>query len=109
MEFTGQVWFTFGSPDVWVFYRFVRALAEAGGSVGLEWTPLPGSGEDVAMATFSGLPTPTDRGLFLHAMLGKVHLDGADPTEPATVAMAPVMPSSSDRSCTISIGDAVTM
>lgn len=71
-----------------MFYRFVRSVASAGGQVGLEWTPLPGSGEDLAMDTYLGISAPADRGRFLHAMLGLVHLDGADPTAGDTVSAA---------------------
>lgn len=88
MEFTGRVWFDFASKDVWTFYQFVRAVASAGGQVGLEWTPLPGKEANLALATFVGIAEPMDKGLFLHAMLGMVHLEGADPGSNVTVAAA---------------------
>ena len=88
MEFSGQVWFDFVEPDVWRFYRFVRLLASEGHTVLLEWRPLPGRGHDDAVAVFEALETPADRGRFLHAMLGLVHLEGADASDRATVERA---------------------
>lgn len=86
MVFDGQVFFRFGDRAVWEFYRFVRALAESGETVALEWTPMPG--EDDAGRALLGLADPQDRGRFLHAMLGLVHLEGRSPTDPGTVAAA---------------------
>lgn len=88
MELTGQVWFDFRSPDVWTFYRFVRSVAQAGHPVGLAWTPVGRDDEEEAAATFAALESPVDRGRFLHAMLGLTHLEGADPSDPGTVAAA---------------------
>ncbi|MEN8239443.1 MAG: hypothetical protein ABFR53_09605 [Actinomycetota bacterium] len=88
MQFNGRVWFNFANPAVWQFYKFVLALAEDGNGVGLEWVPLYRGEEAEAMATFVSLPTPQDRGRFLHAMLGLVHIEGLDPVEHSTVARA---------------------
>ena len=88
MEFSGQVWFDFADDQVWRFYRFVRALAAAGHTVTLEWRPLPGRGHDGAAAVFESLITPEERGRFLHAMLGLVHLEGQDPGDEAIVHRA---------------------
>jgi hypothetical protein len=88
MVFEGQVWFDFSTPAVWQFYRFVRGLAEAGHSVHLEWLPRPVASERAAMGVFVHLDTPDLRGRFLHAMLGLVHLEGADASDDTTVAMA---------------------
>ncbi len=88
MEFSGQVWFDFVDPDVWRFYRFVRLLASEGHAVLLEWRPLPGRGHDHAVVVFEALDTPEDRGRFLHAMLGLVHLEGADAGDRGTVERA---------------------
>ena len=85
MDFEGEVWFDFRDEAVWHFYRFVRELASQGHRVALEWTPLPDERDADAMAAFVSLATPTERGRFLHAMLGLVHLDGADPSEASTV------------------------
>jgi hypothetical protein len=84
MRFDGQVWFDFSSADVWNFYRFVNAVAAAGNEVTLDWVPLPTVGQHEAMATFLALESSTDRGRFLHAMLGLTHLEGADPGSAAT-------------------------
>jgi len=88
MQFNGRVWFDFANPAVWQFYKFVLALAEDGNSVGLEWVPLYRGVEADAMATFVSLPTPQDRGRFLHAMLGLVHIENLDPQSTSTVARA---------------------
>jgi hypothetical protein len=88
MRLEGRVWFDFANPDVWNFYTFVLAVAEAGNSVGLEWVPLYSGVEAEAMTTFVSLPNPQDRGRFLHAMLGLTHIEGLDPRAPATVAKA---------------------
>ena len=88
MEFEGQVFFRFGERGVWEFYRFARALAESGADVALEWTPMPGEG--AAGQAFLGLERPQDRGRFLHAMLGLIHLEGraADEADTVTAALA---------------------
>ena len=88
MRFDGRVWFDFTNPAVWEFYRFVRALAESGSAVNLEWVPLFKGTEEEAMTTFISLASPQDRGRFLHAMLGLVHIDNLDAEEPATVERA---------------------
>ena len=88
MQFNGRVWFDFANPAVWQFYRFVLALAEDGNAVGLEWVPLHRGVEAEAMTTFVSLPTPQDRGRFLHAMLGLVHIEELDPELSATVTNA---------------------
>lgn len=88
MRFEGQVWFNFSAPPVWVFYRWVRALAATGVDVTLEWMPLPNDAEQVAMATLLSVEQPQDRGRFLHAMLGLVHLEGRSASDTKTVAEA---------------------
>ncbi len=88
MRFNGRVWFSFANPSVWQFYTFVLALAREGNSVGLEWVPFYEGDERDAMATFVSLPSPQERGRFLHAMLGLVHIDKMDPGESSTVAAA---------------------
>ena len=88
MRFDGRVWFDFANPAVWQFYKFVLALAEDGNNVGLEWVPLYRGVEAEAMSTFVALPTPQDRGRFLHAMLGLAHIESLDPRAPATVTKA---------------------
>jgi hypothetical protein len=88
MRFDGRVWFDFANPAVWRFYKFVLALAEDGNGVGLEWVPLYRGVEAEAMTTFVSLPTPQDRGRFLHAMLGLVHIEKLDPRAPSTVTKA---------------------
>jgi hypothetical protein len=88
MQFAGQVWFDFSSEPVWVFYRFARELAHGGAEVALEWLPLPNGRETMAMSTFVDVDDAADRGRFLHAMLGLVHLEDADPSSPATVERA---------------------
>lgn len=88
MRFDGQVWFDFSSPSVWVFYRWVRQLAESGVDVGIEWLPLPKGTERAAMATFLAIEDPADRGLYLHAMLGLVHMNGMSASDLKTVQAA---------------------
>jgi len=86
--FTGQVWFDFSSPSVWVFYQWVRALASTGTAVGIEWLPLPKGTERAAMATLLAIDVPEDRGRYIHALLGLVHIEGRSPAELKTVAEA---------------------
>ena len=88
MRFDGRVWFDFANPAVWQFYSFVLALAEDGNGVGLEWVPLYRDVEVEAMATFVSLPTPQERGRFLHAMFGLVHIENLDPQSSSTVGQA---------------------
>lgn len=54
----------------------------------LDWTPLPNDAQRVAMATLLGIEEPQDRGRFIHAMFGLVHLNNASPTETGTVIEA---------------------
>lgn len=88
MELTGQLWFTFASPAVWLFYRFARSVADSGTQVGLEWMPIPGNDEDLAMSVYLSLDDPTSRGRFLHAMLGLVHIEGRSPFDATVVKEA---------------------
>lgn len=88
MEFSGQVWFKFDCKDAWLFYRFVRSFAEADATVSLEWVPLPTEGEELAASALSSLSDPDDRGRFLHAMLGLVHIEGLAVGSAVTVAKA---------------------
>ncbi len=88
MRLDGRVWFDFTNPAVWQFYRFIRAFAEAGHGVGLDWVPLFKGAEAEAMSVFITLPSPADRGQFLHVLLGLVHIEGADANEAATVVRA---------------------
>jgi hypothetical protein len=86
--FTGQVWFDFSSPSVWVFYQWVRALASTGTAVAIEWLPLPRGTERAAMATLLAIDVPDDRGRYIHALLGLVHIEGRSPADLKTVAEA---------------------
>lgn len=88
MRFTGQVWFDFSTPSVWVFYRWLRLLAESGASVGIEWMPLPKGAERAAMSTLLSLEDATERGRYLHAMLGLVHMEGLPASDLKTVSAA---------------------
>lgn len=88
MRFTGQVWFDFSSPSVWVFYRWLRLLAESGSTVAIEWMPFPKGIERAAMSTLLSIEDPNDRGRFLHAMLGLVHMESMPATDIRTVAAA---------------------
>ena len=88
VRFDGQVWFDFGDRRVWDFYAFVRELAKSGVPVALEWKPFVPPGQVGLAAAFLGLDRPDDRGRLLHAALGLVHLDGADPTAEETIARA---------------------
>jgi len=88
MLFEGQVWFDFSSTSVWVFYRFARELAQRGAQVALEWLPLPNGRETAAMSAFVALDEASDRGRFLHAMMGLVHLHDADPSSVDVVERA---------------------
>lgn len=88
MRFTGRVWFDFTNPEVWHFYRFIRALAESGSSVAIEWLPLYTGSEIAAMSAFVMPRNAEDRGRFLHAMLGLVHLEGLDADHETTVTQA---------------------
>jgi hypothetical protein len=88
MRFDGRVWFDFANPAVWQFYKFVLTLAEDGNGVGLEWVPLYRGVQAEAMATFVSLPTPQERGRFLHAMLGLAHIEKLDPLSSSTITKA---------------------
>jgi hypothetical protein len=88
MLFDGQIWFDFSSPSVWVFYQWVRALASTGANVAIEWLPLPKGTERAAMATLLAIDEPDERGRYLHAMLGLVHIEGMAASDLKTVAAA---------------------
>ena len=88
MRFDGEVWFDFSTPSVWVFYRWVRALAESGVSVNLSWIPRHTPDEQVAMATFLGLQSHAARGRYIHAMLGLIHIERESPADEETVIRA---------------------
>jgi hypothetical protein len=88
MRFDGQVWFDFSSDSVWMFYQFLRELARQGNDVAVEWLPLANEREASAMSAFLGLDDPQDRGRFLHAMLGLVHIEGEDPSLAGTTRRA---------------------
>ena len=88
MRFDGQVWFDFGDRAVWDFYAFIRALAGRGTEVALEWKPFVSDDQATMASTFLGLDRPDERGRFLHAALGLVHLEGEDPAADETVRSA---------------------
>jgi len=88
MRFDGQIWFDFSSPAVWTLYRWIRQLAEARVAVDLEWLPLPKGTERAAMATFLAIEDPQDRGLYLHAMFGLVHMNAMPASDVKTVQAA---------------------
>ncbi len=88
MRLYGRVWFDFSNPQVWQFYRFVRAFAKAGNVAELDWVPFYRGTETEAMVTYAGLTSPQERGLFLHALLGLVYLEGRDPEDHTTVERA---------------------
>jgi len=88
VQFMGQVWFDFSERSVWEFYRFVREVAAQGDVVSLDWRPLPARGQEPIASAYLSLASPDDRGRFLHAALGLVHLEGADPADPSTLAAA---------------------
>ncbi len=88
MRFDGRVWFDFTNPAVWRFYRFIRAFVDAGNSASLDWVPLYNGMEAEAMSVFISLPSPADRGQFLHGLLRSVHLDGADANDTFVVRRA---------------------
>ncbi len=81
MRFEGKVWFDFANPQVWQFYRFVRAFAKAGNTVAFDWVPFYQGSEAEAMSVYIGLSSPIERGRYLHALLGLVHLEGRDPND----------------------------
>jgi hypothetical protein len=87
-DFTGRVYFKYDCGDAWLFYRFVRALAETGAAVGLEWSPMPTAETESAVCVHARIDDPTARGRFLHAMFGLVHIEGLDASAPGTVARA---------------------
>ena len=63
-------------------------MAESGAKVGIEWVPLPKGTERAAMSTLLSLEDPTERGRYLHAILGLVHMEGMPATDLRTVAAA---------------------
>ncbi|GMQ97554.1 MAG: hypothetical protein BMS9Abin17_0052 [Acidimicrobiia bacterium] len=88
MRIDGRVWFDFTNPEVWHFYRFVRAFVEAGNHAAIEWLPLYNDSEVEAMSAFVMPRNSEDRGRFLHAMLGLVHMEHLDANKEATVVNA---------------------
>jgi len=88
MRFDGRVWFDFTNPQVWHFYRFVRAFVEAGNTASIEWLPLYRGSEVDAMSAFVMPRDPESRGRFLHTLLGLVHMEQLDAGEKATVVKA---------------------
>jgi hypothetical protein len=88
MQFDGQVWFSFTDPDVWIFYRFVRAVASCGNDVNLEWVPLPHAEQESAMSTFLAISDVQQRARFLHAMLGLIHLERVEFDDDSIVGRA---------------------
>ncbi|KAA3641829.1 MAG: hypothetical protein DWP92_00530 [Armatimonadetes bacterium] len=88
MEFSGQVWFEFGCPDAWLFYRFVRKLAESGVRVNLDWMPIPTPETELAASVYSGLRTADDKGRFFHALFGLTFLEDMEAGSRGTVTRA---------------------
>ena len=88
MQLDGRVWFDFANPQVWRFYQFIRAFAKAGNTVALDWVPLYQDSQAEAMSVYIGLSSPLERGRFLHALLGLVHIEGSDPDEREAVLRA---------------------
>lgn len=88
MEFVGRIYFKFDCGDAWLFYRFVRALAESGANVALEWSPMPTPETELAVSVHERLESTDARGRFLHAMFGLVHIQGLDVSDPTTVSVA---------------------
>lgn len=87
-DFTGRVYFKYDCGDSWLFYRFVRAVADAGMNVALEWVPMPTAETEIAVCVGERLVDPNERGRFLHAMFGLVHIEGLDASDEATVVAA---------------------
>lgn len=88
MRLYGRVWFDFANPQVWQFYRFVRAFVRADNTAELDWVPLFRGSEAEAMSVYIGLTSPVERGTYLHAMLGLVHREASDPNDHETVVAA---------------------
>ena len=88
MQLDGRMWFDFANPQVWHFYQFIRAFAKAGNTVALDWIPFYQGSEAEAMSVYIGLSSPLERGRFLHALLGLVHLEGLDPDDREAVLRA---------------------
>ncbi|MCL1592828.1 MAG: hypothetical protein M3132_00570 [Actinomycetia bacterium] len=88
MRFDGRVWFDFTNPQVWHFYRFIRSFVKAGNEAAIEWLPLFDGEQVEAMSAYVMPRSPEDRGRFLHAMLGLVHVEGMDANERPTVSQA---------------------
>ncbi len=88
MDFTGQVFFKFGCEDAWLFYRFVRRLAETGAKVSLEWTPMPTPDTLLPVSVYRRLPDADDRGRFFHALFGLTFLEDKEAGSKETVTRA---------------------
>lgn len=74
----------------------------------LDWVPLVDPNEINAMTTFIAIEDPEDRGRFLHAMLGLIHLEG-EPFDDASIvdkalAAAGVTPGGTDAAATVLSG-----
>ncbi len=88
MDFTGQVFFKFGCKDAWLFYQFVRRLAETGAKVSLEWTPIPTPDTVLPVSVYGHIPDADDRGRFFHALFGLTFLEDMEAGSQAAVTRA---------------------
>jgi predicted DsbA family dithiol-disulfide isomerase len=93
MEFSGRIYFDFVSPDVFRLYRLLTEARREGGAVAVEWRAFTTSedGLDRPALAASELvrdSVPARHVKFVRTMLATVHLEGSDPSDPTTVAVA---------------------
>jgi predicted DsbA family dithiol-disulfide isomerase len=93
MEFSGRVYFDFASPDVFRLYRLFSEARREGAVLTLEWRAFStredgGDRPALAASELVRVALPEKHGKFVRAMIAAVHLEGSDPTDPSTVAVA---------------------
>jgi len=98
MEFTGRIYFSCGSPDVFRLYRMLDEAAGQGVAVSVEWIgvipndlppgPLQGDALATAMAEYLRVEHPGSHESFLQAVLALVHVEGIDIDHPGLMQRA---------------------
>lgn len=94
MQFACRVYFDFASRDVWTFFRLLGAAAADGVELQTDWRPFASASDSDAsvlpLAAYEAVrrSEPDRHGAFLLALLTAVHVDGADPSDTATLTAA---------------------
>jgi hypothetical protein len=98
MDFTGRMYFSFGEPDVFRFYRLLATAATEGTRIGVEWVgitldPLPAGplvGDHLASAVAEDLRRAGSNrhGGYIDSLLTAIHAAGDDLADPGLVPRA---------------------